>query len=176
MAIYGAAFSEPQRHHGTLFSIAATTPINLRITTLDFLVPKPDEAAAGQSGTKRFASRINKPLRKWLESIDPALDITLLDEPPSGSDELLERWTTTGVWKEEKPFAFRTVVIDSIRAIQPKLVGGNNVERIPFPRCPQCLEELIPGLSASYCPQCKRYTDNALHFDSPPQMPSYQPA
>ncbi len=176
MAIYGAAFSEPQRHHGTLFSIAATTPINLRITTLSFLVPNPDETAAGQSAVKRFATRINKPLRKWLESIDPALDITLLDEPPSGSDEQLERWTTTGVWREEKPFAFRTVVIDSIRAIQPKLLGGNNVEQIPLPRCPQCLGELIPGLSASYCPQCKRYTHHLLYLDSPPQMPSYQSA
>ncbi len=109
MAIYGAAFSEPQRHHGTLFSIAATTPINLRITTLDFLVPNPDEAAAGPSATKRFASRINKPLRKWLESIDPSFDITLLDEPPSESDELLERWTTTGVWKDQRAHSNKNI-------------------------------------------------------------------
>ena len=31
MAIYGAAFSEPQRHHGTLFSIAAASPQKIKI-------------------------------------------------------------------------------------------------------------------------------------------------
>jgi hypothetical protein len=178
--IYTASYSERNRHHGQLISISRSIPQGFRIDgRLEFFVPSADllrdwkekRINSEEEYTNRYREQIRahlKPIKTWLENLDPRQDQTLLCWERSGIDETLKRWQKTGQWHEKRPFCHRNLVIKLVEKFRPDCYGGMDVINYPMPVCRNWLTQVIPALitegydDAHYCPKCQSWTQEVL--------------
>lgn len=94
--IFAASYFQTERHHGQLISISRSIPRGFRVDgRLDFFVPSADLLRDWQGNcideieyTDRYREQIRanlKPIKAWLERLDPKEDQTLLCWEKSGN-------------------------------------------------------------------------------------------
>lgn len=151
--LYTASFFEPQYQSGRLLSISRSIPSGVLVDgELPFFIPTADLLADREAKkidafayTERYRMQIRsnwKKVNKWLESLNPLQPITLL------------------TWQNLGEFCHRNLIAKLVQKYRPDCFGGCDVIRVEMERCYCCGTELLAGLDASFCRNCKTWLNH----------------
>lgn len=150
--LYTASFFQPENHHGQVFSIARSQPKGFNFPQLSFLAPSEKllnswkyENISEETYTSYYRQEIAAnwtQVKRWLDSLDSAVDITLLC------------WEKTGL-SDGKSFCHRNLVGLIVQKWRADCWGGSDVLYVApaDPVDPHTPEQLTPeetGIIAPY--------------------------
>lgn len=159
--LYTASYLEPDCHHGQLISISRSTPRGFHIDAeLPLFAPsakllqlwktkKINEEGYRQIYREEIRAKWAL-VKGWVADVDKDVTATLL------------------CWERTGEFCHRNFVAAIIESQRPEIFGGRDVKRSIYERCKQCDRELIPGLDASLCLNCR------IYFEDPKIMKQYR--
>lgn len=151
--LYTASFLEPAHHHGLLLSVSRSIPSGFKVDgslslfapsadlLVDWKAKKIDEAGY----IERYRTQIKESwnsVKAWLDSLNSLQHTTLL------------------CWEPKNAFCHRNLVAKLVQRYRPDCFGGCDVIRVEMERCDRCNSELLAGLDASYCRNCKTWINH----------------
>lgn len=151
--LYTASFFEPQYQNGKLLSISRSIPSCVKVNgELPFFIPTADLLADREAlkidalaYTERYRMQIRsnwREIKAWLDSLNPLVHITLL------------------TWQKKGEFCHRNLIAKLVQKYRPECFGGCDVIRVEMERCSSCGTELLAGLDASFCRNCKTWINH----------------